>query len=77
MSTTDTTLSPEATQAEIERLYQEAFDRFGAIALWNLRRLEHPTPEQALVITRQLRIEGNMDSRRLAERIEAMCRAAH
>jgi len=57
-------------------LYREAFERFGAMALWNLRHLPDPTPGDALYIARSLRIEGNMDARRLAERIEAACRAA-
>jgi hypothetical protein len=57
-------------------LYREAFREFGAMALWNVRELAHPTPEDALAITRSLRIEGNLDARRLAERIEQMCRAA-
>ncbi len=68
-------LSPEQRRAEIARLYHEAFDRFGPVALWNLRRHEHPTPGDALAMTRQLRIEGNMAARLLAERIEALCRA--
>lgn len=37
---------------------------------------EEPTPEDALVVARALRIEGNLDARRLAERIEQACRAA-
>ncbi len=75
-SATVVALSPEQRRVEIACLYQEAFDRFGTIALWNLRRHEHPTPGDALAITRQLRVEGNMAARFLAERIEARCRAA-
>ena len=73
----DSTVTQQERQAEIERLYRQAFDEFGAIALWNVRRLEHPTPREALAITRQLRVEGNMAARRLAERIEKLCRADH
>jgi hypothetical protein len=69
-------IAADERQAEIERLYHEAFDRFGAVALWNCRRHEHPTAGSALAIARLLRIEGNMAARRLAERIEALCRAA-
>jgi hypothetical protein len=43
--------------------------------LWNIREFEDPTIEQALAITRQLRIEGDMNARRLAERIEEAVRA--
>ncbi len=68
--------TPEEHQAEIERLYRQAFDEFGAIALWNMHRLEHPTPGDALAITKALRTHGTMDGRRLAERIEDLCRAA-
>ncbi len=60
---------------EIARLYHQAFRDFGALALWNLREIDRPTPEEALAITRQLRTEGNMASRRLAETIERACRA--
>ena len=70
-------MTPQEQQAEIERLYRQAFDEFGAIALWNMRRMEHPTPREALAMTRQLRVEGNMAARRLAERIEKLCRADH
>jgi len=38
--------------------------------------LDAPQPEDALVIARALRIEGNLDARRLAEQIEQACRAA-
>jgi hypothetical protein len=51
-------------------LYRRAFAQFGARALWNIKQVDNPTVEQILAITRQLRIEGDMDARRLAERIE-------
>lgn len=70
----DIQVSDEAL-AEVRRLYHEAFARYGAIALWSLREHADPTPGDALAITQALRIEGNMASRRLAERIEALCRA--
>jgi hypothetical protein len=35
-----------------------------------------PTPADALAITRSLRVEGNLQARRLAEQIEQACRAA-
>ena len=62
--------------AEFVKLYREAFERFGSHALWNKRWLECPQPEDALVIARALRIEGNLEARRLAEEIEKACRAA-
>lgn len=37
--------------------------------------LEAPTQEDALVIARALRIEGDREARRLAEQIEQACRA--
>ena len=45
-------------------------------ALWNKRLLEDPTPADALVVARALRIEGDREARYLAERIEQACRAA-
>ncbi len=57
-------------------LYRRAFREYGARALWSTRLLEAPTPEDALVVARALRIEGNRDARFLAEQIEQACRAA-
>jgi hypothetical protein len=56
-------------------LYRRAFAQFGTRALWNIQQVDNPTVEQILAITRQLRIEGDMDARRLAERIEQAARA--
>jgi hypothetical protein len=57
-------------------LYRRAFAEYGVQALWNKRMLEEPTPDDALVIARALRIEGNREARKLAEQIEKACRAA-
>ncbi|HEY3743683.1 MAG TPA: hypothetical protein VGL53_27755 [Bryobacteraceae bacterium] len=57
-------------------LYRQAFERFGAMALWNKRLLDAPTSGDALATARSLRIEGNLDARRLAERIEQACGSA-
>jgi hypothetical protein len=67
----------QATQSDFVRLYHRAFERYGVQALWNLRMIETPTAEEALVIARALRIEGDMPARFLAEEIEQACRAAH
>ncbi len=61
---------------EIERLYRQAFAEYGVIALWNMRPVEPPTPGAALAIVAALRTYGRMEGRRLAERIESLCRAA-
>ncbi|MGH7079333.1 MAG: hypothetical protein ACREFU_14715 [Acetobacteraceae bacterium] len=60
---------------DIKALYERAFRDFGSVALWNMRPKEHPTPADALAITGALRTHGRMTGRRLAERIEALCRA--
>ncbi|HJU17461.1 MAG TPA: hypothetical protein VJ770_13465 [Stellaceae bacterium] len=57
-------------------LYRRAFAEYGTRALWNKRLLETPTPEDALVVARALRIEDDRAARQLAERIEKACRAA-
>ena len=57
-------------------LYRQAFEAFGASALWNKTRIETPSPEHALVIARALRIEGDKRARQLAEDIEQAVRAA-
>ena len=56
-------------------LYHRAFALYRARALWNIREFEDPTPQQILAITRQLRTEGDMNARRLAEEIEEAARA--
>jgi hypothetical protein len=70
----DLKVSPEDL-SEVRRLYHEAFRLYGSLALWNIREYEMPDAEQALGITRALRFEGNMHSRRLAEEIEGLCSA--
>ena len=60
---------------EIERLYRHAFAEYGAVALWNMKPAERPTPGAALAITSALRTHGSMEGRKLAELIEGLCRA--
>jgi len=69
-------MSAEAIQPDYLTLYKQAFADYGAHALWNLRVLEAPTLDDALVVARALRIEGDLAARRLAERIEQACHAA-
>jgi len=70
-------MSTEPVQADdFASLYRRAFAEFGARALWNKRLIETPTREDALVVARALRIEGNRAARELAERIETACHAA-
>ena len=69
-------MSTEPEEAEdLAGLYRRAFVEYGTRALWSVRPVEHPTPADALAITRALRTYGRMDGRRLAERIEELCRA--
>jgi hypothetical protein len=60
---------------EFVTLYRRAFELYGIRALWNVRQLENPEPEDALAAARALRIEGNMKARFLAEEIERACLA--
>ena len=57
-------------------LYRRAFADYGTQALWNKRMLDEPTPGDALVVARALRIEGDRNARKLAEEIEQACRRA-
>jgi hypothetical protein len=65
---------PEAK--DFATLYRRAFAQYGIQALWNKRMLEEPTQDDALVVARALRIEGDREARKLAEQIEKACRAA-
>jgi len=58
-------------------LYRRAFAEFGTSALWSSRSVPDPTPEDAMAITRSLRVEGDLRARRLAEQIERACNASH
>ena len=62
---------------DFANLYRRAFAEYGTRALWNKSPVEMPTLEDALVVARALRIEGNREARQLAEQIEQACRAAH
>jgi hypothetical protein len=69
-------MSTAPTQTEdLASLYRRAFSEYGARALWNMRPVKDPTPADALAITQALRTHGRMEGRRLAERIEDLCRA--
>lgn len=67
---------PTTTLEDLKGLYRRAFAEYGTQALWNKRMLEEPTPEDALVVARALRIEGDRAARRIAEKIESAYRAA-
>ena len=62
---------------ELVVLYRRAFQEFGTRALWNMQPVHEPAPADAMAITRTLRTHAGMEGRRLAERIEELCRAAH
>ena len=65
---------PEQSE-DLAGLYRRAFAEYGTRALWNMRPVRVPTAADALAITQALRTHGRMEGRRLAERIEALCRA--
>ena len=67
--------APEKPE-DLASLYRRAFAEYGH-ALWNLRQVKEPTASDALAVTQALRTHGRMDGRRLAERIEDLCRAHH
>ena len=70
-------MAEAVSPTEVAVLYSRAFAAYGVRALWNKRRLENPTREDALVVARALRREGDREARRLAEQIEQACRASH
>jgi hypothetical protein len=41
-------------------LYRRAFAEYKSQALWNTRAFDEPTPEDALIVARELRLEGDM-----------------
>jgi hypothetical protein len=69
-------MNPKQVQPDYVILYRQAFAEYGSHALWNLRSFETPSHEDAFVVARALRVEGDLVARRLAERIEQACHAA-
>jgi hypothetical protein len=65
-----------ASAEDYVSLYRRAFAEFGASAPWSSRPVPVPTPADALAIAHSLRVESDLEARRLAERIEQACRAA-
>jgi hypothetical protein len=63
--------------ADFAKLYQQAFEQFGASALWSSKPVPDPTAADALAITHSLRVEGDLQARQLAEQIEQACLAAN
>jgi predicted lipid carrier protein YhbT len=72
----NSTAEDQTPLPEFVTLYRRAFADYRVQALWNMRFFEAPTEADALVVARALRIEGDMQARRLAEQIEQVCRAA-
>jgi hypothetical protein len=70
-------MSSVALTGHLNDLYRRAFREFGAMALWNVKQLPLPTSAHALIVARALRQQGDLRARRLAEEIEAACRAAN
>lgn len=70
-------MSRAGTEPAFAAIYRRAFAEYRALALWNLRAFDDPTREDALVVARALRTEGNLEARHLAEALEEACRAAH
>ena len=65
----------QPTDDVLTTLYRRAFAEFGQSSLWSSQPVGTPTPGDALAITHSLRVEGSLAARRLAEQIEAACRA--
>jgi len=61
---------------DFRALYERAFREYGASALWSSKPVPNPNRDDALAITRSLRVEGDRRARRLAEQIEMACSAA-
>ena len=54
----------------LAELYARAFSEFGVRALWNMQKLNEPSVADVLATARQLRHEGDLSARRLAEEME-------
>ncbi len=70
-------MTDEIAQPDLATLYRRAFEEFGASALWSSKPVADPTRADVLAITHSLRVEGDLNARRLAEQIERVCGAAY
>jgi hypothetical protein len=70
-------LAAKTQPADYLALYRQAFAEYKSGALWNTRAFDRPTREDALIVARELRLEGDMRARALAEEIERACLATH
>lgn len=68
-------MSAEPGKPDYVSLYKRAFTDYRAHALWYIRDLENPSREDAMVVARALRTNGDLPARRLAEQIEQACHA--
>ena len=59
-----------ADVTRLKLLYDQAFARYRAQALWNVARHARPTATDALAVAESLRLSGDREARRLAEAIE-------
>ena len=62
--------------ADLASLYGEAWERFLSSCLWNVRRVDHPTPRDALHVARALRAKGDLEAYRLSDRLREAAVAA-
>lgn len=69
-------MSENQNKPEFVGLYERAFKDFGTMALWSSRPVPQPTAADALAIVHSLKVEGNLEARRLPEQIEEACNAA-
>lgn len=68
-------MSADAGKPDYISLYKRAFADYRAHALWYIRDLENPSRDDAMVVARALRTNGDLAARRLAEQIEQACHA--
>jgi hypothetical protein len=71
MTDRDTSCGPEEAEF-LRRAIDEAFDRFGASALWSCRRPPVATPAAADAVGRLLRRQGGRDAFVLGQRLQSL-----
>jgi hypothetical protein len=69
-------MAGELIQPDFVSLYRRAFEQIGVSASGSSRPVPDLTPADAPAIAHSLRVEGNLQARRLAEQIERASLAA-
>lgn len=66
-------IQSQMAPASVASLYHKAFEVYGSLCFWSTKEIQLPSISDVLDAASRLKREGNMESRRLALRLEEGC----